>query len=422
MRQHDIVIVGGGFAGTTLARELERRLPNQADIALISRENYITYTPLLSEVVGASILPGHAVAPLRQVLGRSRFYRATVTGLDLAQRRLQLDDGPGPVGFKQLVLACGITARLDMIPGMAEHSLPLKTLGDALALRNHILQRLEAREISDDPATRRHLATFVVVGGGSNGVEVAGAILDLLRASRRLYPSLGDGDYRVVVLEMLDHLLEGFPAQLQGVAARHLSGRGVEIRTEVQVAAIDSKGVELASGERLEGGTVVCTIGVTPGPLLKSLDLPKRKGYLETKGDFSIPDHPGLWALGDCAVTPDAGSDSPCPPTAQSAVRQARHLARNLAALGQDRPTQPFTYRSLGEMAVTGHRRGVARVLGVNLSGFPAWLVWRGYYWSQLPTALRKTQVASQWLLDLPFPQDVTQLHLERSGTPPDSH
>jgi NADH dehydrogenase len=415
MADRNIVVVGGGFAGTALTKYLHRRLPPGWGVILLSEENYVTYTPLLAEVAGASLLPGHAVAPIRQ-LSDAEFYRARVTAVD-PERRLVHYEGwrRGVLPFEHLVLAFGMTANLEMAAGMAEHALPLKTLGDALHLRNQVLLRLEEAELEPDPEAQRVLRSFVVIGGSFSGTELAGALADLLRAARRYYPGLRRAPARVTLVEAGDRLLPEFPASLGEFAARALKKRGVEIRTGRRASRVSGRGITLAPDESVAAATVATTVGFAPNPLAGRVALPQERGRLKTNPDLSVPDHDGLWALGDCASVVNAYDGRHSPPTAQFAVRQARTLADNIARKVSGRPRRPFRYRPLGQLASIGHRKAVANVAGINISGLPAWLLWRAFYLSRIPTLTRKVQVFIEWTWQLLFPQDVTQLHFRRT-------
>jgi NADH dehydrogenase len=409
--QHRVVIVGGGFAGVTLARALERELPDNVGIVLLSDENFLLFSPLLSEVVGASILPAHCVAPIRQLLGRTEFRRASVRAIDFERREVHFDcGGEHRLRYGELALACGVRANLALIPGMAEHAFPLKTLGDALELRNRVLLQLELAEAEADPARRRILTSFVVVGGGSSGIEVAGALHDLLAAASPLYPKVELHDCRVTVLEAMDRPLGEFPASLAAFAQRQMARRGITIRTGAKVAEVGAQALALADGERLPVGTTVCTIGAEPQQLVDRLALPKQKGFVEVGDDLAVAGQAHAWALGDCARVAN-GDDGPAPPTAQFAVREARHLAGNLRRRLHGEPTRPFAYRPRAILATVGHRRAVASVFGVNMHGFTAWLLWRAVYLAKLPTLLRRVQVFFEWSWEMLFPRDVSQFH-----------
>ncbi len=414
MSEKAVVIVGGGFAGVTLARRLERVLPQNVPLLLLSAENFLLFSPLLSEVVGAALLPAHCVVPIRQLLGRTAFRRARVTAIDTERRQVDFEcGGAGSLRYGQLVLACGVRARLDLVPGMAEHAFPLKTPGDALELRNRVLLQLERAEAETDEERRRTLTSFAVVGGGSSGVEVAGAVHDLLCTAARLYPKLDAADCRVTVLEAMDRLLGEFPAGLGEFARRHMQGRGIDVRTGAAVEAVDAAAVTLKDGERVAAGTTICTIGAVPQPLVEELDLPKRRGGLQVDPDLRVSGQEHLWALGDCACIPNAADQAYAPPTAQFATREALHLADNLRRHLRAEQTRPFAYRPRAIMATVGHHRAVARLLGMNFRGIPAWLLWRAVYLAKLPTLLRRVQVFFEWSWQALFPADVTQFHYE---------
>lgn len=413
-----IVIIGGGFAGATAAQALERRLRN-VDIHLVSAENHLTYNPLLPEVVGASVLPGHVVAPLRQMVHRARVHQVRVTAVDTTARRVHYDGGceSGSLGYDHLVLACGSSANLRMIPGMAEHALPLKTVGDALFLRNRVISRLEDAELTDNPTLRRWLKTFVVVGGGFSGVEVAGEISDFLTESGRWYSHSQLEPPRVVIVHGGPHLLPELPERLGRFTERKLARHGgVEVRLNSRSDAIDARGVTLNNGSRIEAGTVVSTIGTAPSPLIEALPAEKQRGRLRVDADMSVPGLPGVWAIGDCAAVPNSyGDGAPCPPTAQFALRQGPQLAANIARRERGEPTRPFGYRPKGLMSAIGHNRAVARVWGINLSGFIPWLLWRGFYLLYIPTFARKARVYLEWNWAMFFPPDIAHLRFTRT-------
>lgn len=411
-----LVIVGGGFAGITLAQQLERRLPGDWRLILISTENYITYNPLLPEVVGASILPGHAVAPLRQMIRTSQVFMARVTGFDFDARTLSyLGEGPGVIEWDQLVIACGVQANLEIVEGMAKYALPLKTLGDALFLRNRIIARLEQAELQPDPEARRWLTSFVVIGGGFSGVETAGELNDFLSAGLRYYPRVCREDCKVVLIHSRDTLLPELSPSLGRFALRKMRKLGLDIRLNARVARIDDRAVTLDDGEIIPAGTVISAIGTAAHPLVMELPFTKERGRIVTASDMSVPGYPGVWALGDCAAVSNARDGKISPPTAQFADRQARQLARNIAAALDGRPTQPFSYKPLGQLATIGHNNAVAELFGLRLSGFVAWLMWRGVYLLKVPTLARKVRLFLEWNWAMFFPPDIAHLGFRRT-------
>lgn len=427
----NVVIVGAGFAGTTLARRLERSLPAPWRVVLVSEESYTTFNPMLAEVVGASVFPEHVVAPIRQMLTpASRFVMGRVTDVDLDRRRIVAGTlaGRQSIRFAQLVFAFGTRARLDLVPGLADHALPLKLVGDALHIRNRVLQRIARIELEAEPAVRRRLGHFVVIGGGFSGVEVAGELADFLAGARRYYPRVRADELQVTILQDSERLLLELPASLGAAAARSLAARGVAVRLGARAARVDADGVELDGGERLEAATVVCTIGTRPNPLVECLDVALQRGRIVTESDLSLPGLPDVWAIGDCALVrnhagdlhrpPEAGPAFPvayAPPTAQFAVAQAQRLADNIVARIAARPTTRFAHVSRGMMATTGHLKGVAQVGAVRLAGLPAWLLWRAYYLLRMPTFGRKLRIWVEWTWGMCFPADITHLRFTRT-------
>ena len=416
-----IVILGGGFAGATLARHLAGRLPAGWEALLVSEESYTTFNPMLAEVVGAAVFPEHVVSPLRQVIGVKaglRFVMGRVTQLDPAARTLDCETlaGPQRIGFDHLVLAFGNRARLDLIPGMAEHAMPLKTVGDALHIRNIVLHRLARIELETDAARRRRLGHFVVIGGGFSGVELAGALADGLRAARRYYPGVRDGETAVTILQDLERLLPELPPSLGDAARRTLERRGVAVRLGATAAHIGPEDVMLKDGETFASESVIATIGTRPNPLATLSRLPLERGRIRVDGALRVAGCERIWAVGDCALVVNGRDGSVSPPTAQFAVRQARLLAENLLAVIGGREAQGFVYRPRGALATLGHRRGVAALGRLRLTGLPAWLLWRAYYLSQMPGFGRKLRLFVEWSWGMLFPVDITHIRFTRSA------
>jgi NADH:ubiquinone reductase (H+-translocating) len=415
-----IIIVGGGFAGTAVVRGLAGHMPAGVMLTLVSEESYTTFNPMLPEAVGASIFPEQVVAPLREIIQpgpMQRFIMGRVISVDAAARSLRCQTlaGSCDLPYDHLVLAFGNRARLDLVPGMAEHALPLKTVGDAMAIRNTVLRRVARIELESDAELRRALGHFVVIGGGFSGVEVAGELVDCLRSIRRYYPRVADDELQVTVLQDIDRLLPELPPALGLAALKSLRARGVQVRLNTRAAAVQAQFVDLASAESLATHTVISTIGTQANALVAALGLPAERGRVMVAADLSVPGHPGIWALGDCAFVPNAHDRKPAPPTAQFAVREGQLLAANLLAALRGAATRPFSHQSLGAMASIGHMKGVAQVFGMPLSGLPAWLLWRAYYLSQMPTLRRKLRIFVEWTWGMFFPTDIT--HLQFTGS-----
>jgi NADH dehydrogenase len=414
MTTKHLVIIGGGFAGARLAERLEGRLPAEWQVTLLSRENFITYNPLLPEVVGASLLPGHVIAPLRQLARRTRVSMVQVTDIDLATRTVHyLGEGSGVIPYDELVLACGQRADLSLVKGMAQYALPLKTLGDALFMRNRTIVRLEQAELQPDAELRRWLSSFIVIGGGFSGVEVAGGLMDFLRASRRYYRACGNPS--VTLVHSGERLLPELSPALGEFAERKMRERGIDMRLGARCTRVDDRGITLKDGEILTAGTVICTIGTAANPLIAALPLPKQRGRLEVAPDMSVPSAPGVWALGDCAAVPNAHDGAVSPPTAQFAERQARQLADNLVRQARGLKPRPFRYRPIGQLAAIGHNKAVAELLGLKLAGFVAWLLWRAVYLSKIPTLGRKVRLYLEWNWAMFFPPDIAHLGYART-------
>jgi NADH dehydrogenase len=412
-----IAIVGGGFAGTTLLRALDGRLPPGYELLLVSDESYTTFNPMLPEALGASVFPEQVVAPIRQMIRSARFVMGRVTMVDAARRTLRCETLAGTIeqSYEHVIFAFGNRARVDLLPGLAEHGLALKTVGDAMHIRNTVLRRVARIELETDPAVRRRLGHFVIVGGGFSGVETAGELADCLRSIRRYYPRVKDTELKVTLLQDQPRLLLELPERLGRAAHASLAARGVSVRTNTRAKLVSESGIALESGEFVAAATVICTIGTRPNALVERMLLPTERGRIVVNPDLTVAGTPGLWAVGDCALVTNAHDNRPAPPTAQFAVREARCAAANILAALRGEPTRAFRYRSRGSMAAIGHRKGVADVFGVPLTGLPAWLLWRAYYLSQMPTLGRKLRIFVEWTWGMFFPNDITHLRFTRS-------
>lgn len=401
---------------------MRRQLARSQEIILFSRENHFVFTPLLGEVVGASINPMHVVRPIRQMARGVTCRTATISGADFDKREVHyqtVDGRPASQEYEHLIVACGLSVKMDLIPGMAAHGWPVRTLADVLALRNHVIGRLERAEVEPDPERRRRLLSFVVVGGGFSGGEVAGEIRELLLASCRFYTCVKREDIRTTILEGKDRVYALLPESLSEFTLRKMRRMGIDVRLNTRAVAVTERGVRLHSGEEIEAGTVINTIGNTVNPLVTVLKLPLDRDRIRMRPDMRVEGHERVWALGDCAAVPNAHTQSISPALAQYAVRQAKQVARNVVRVLKGRPTQPFSFKPLGELASIGHHSAVGTILGLKISGFPAWFIWRGIYLSKMPGLARKVQIAFDWAWNLVFPRDLVQVDLrptERLG------
>lgn len=413
-----IVIVGGGFGGLNTALGLETLLGGaQATVSLLSRENFFLFTPMLPEVTSSSVGTRHIVSPLRKILRKTRVAAVTVEGIDLEKRevvgRHSVTGATLCFEYDLLVLALGGVTNYFGVPGAREHSMPIKTLGDAIYVRNHVIDMLEQAAV--EPEKAEELLTFVFVGGGLTGVEVCGAINDFVREAITYYPEVERSRIRVALVEAGDRLMPEMNEQLATFAERVLINRGVEVMTQVSVTRVEPDKVALSTGDAIRTRSLVWAAGVSPDPLLASLDVPKdERGRIRTNRFLEVKGLQEVWALGDCASIPNPATGKAHPPTAQHAVREGKVLARNVAASLTGRAPRPFEFKSLGQMALVGERTGVADVMGHHFSGFFAWFLWRSYYLMRIPMFEKRLRVVMDWTLDLFFSRDLVQLAVTR--------
>lgn len=424
MAWYDVLIVGGGFGGVTVARRLERLLAGRSErILLVSPENFLTFTPLLPEAASGTLEPRHAVAPIRQLLRRTAVTTGEVVGLDVTARRAviaDLNDDEREVAYRALVLAPGSVPTTLPIPGLATHAVGFKTLPDAIWLRNRVLRQLEAAEAAEDLAARRALLTFTFVGGGYAGVEALAELESLARDALRTYPSLRPADMRWVLVEAADRLLPGLDEGLARYSEAQLRRRGVEVHLGNRLASCEDGVVQLSGGviAPFRSDTIVWTAGQRPHPLAPTSGLPvDERGRVVVDDGLRVPGHDAVFALGDAAAVPDPdGGTSPA--TAQHAVRQARTCAANVAAEFGVGAAERFAHRSMGLAVTLGKHRGTAQVKGMTFTGPLAWWLGRSYHLLMLPGTVRKLRVVTDWTLALFFPRDVSQLGALGHPTP----
>ena len=418
-----ILILGGGFAGAYTALHLEKRLANERDveIMLVSRENFVLFTPMLHEVAGADVSVTDIVQPLRKMLRRTHVAIADVEAIDLANKQVRIRHSglarSFDLTYDQLVLALGAVTNFYRTPGLAEHALSMKTLGDAILVRNRVIDALELADNQADETERKTTLTVVIAGAGFAGIETAGAVNDFLREAMKFYPNLKENMPRVVVADPGDHILPELGVSLGRYAQERLARRGVEVRLKTKVAGYDGKEVALDDGTKIATRMLIWTAGTTPPPLLSTLPCAKQRGRIVANDCLQVSDWSGVWALGDCALVPDALNPGKFyPPTAQHAIRQAAVLANNIVAAMRGQVPQPFKFKIIGLLATIGRRHGVAEIFGWQFSGYIAWLLWRAIYLSKLPGLQKKVRIALDWTLDLIFSKDLVQLPTLRSS------
>jgi NADH:ubiquinone reductase (H+-translocating) len=414
MTNRRIVILGGGFAGVTTARTLERQLRTHPDveIVLVSRANFFVLTPLLFEACSGTLELRHCAQPIRPALRRSRFVEAEVTAVDAERRVVHLtaEGIESELPYEHLVVALGASTNLGLIPG-SEAAFTFKTMADALVLRNHFIEQLERADATNDAALRARALTFVVIGGGLVGIELLGELTAFADNILRFYPRIHREELRFHLFEATARILPEVDQKLASVATRVLTRRGADIRASTPVRRIAPEHVHI-DGEIIDASTIVLAAGIVPNIAIKRIGVAHdAKGRIAVDATMRSSSHPAVWALGDCASIP--GPDGkPYPALAQHAVREAKQLARNIAAVVLGRQPEPFIFRMLGTMASLGHSRAVAQVMGVQLTGFIAWWFRRTYYLLQMPRWDRRLRIVLDWTVSLFFRPDITKVDL----------
>jgi NADH:ubiquinone reductase (H+-translocating) len=418
MKRTRIVIAGGGFAGLYAAIHFDKRLARRADVeaTLISRENFILFTPMLHEVAAGDLYPGDITNPLRRILRHVKVVEADVQAIDLNVQRVHCLGGVAEheleFEFDHLLLTLGSETNFFNMDGVRDWAVTLKNLAAATLLRNRMVALLEEAVFQNDDKVRRELLTFVTAGGGFSGTETTGAVNDFMRETVRYYPQLREELIRVVVVHPGNFILPELGEELGGYAERKLRERKVEVIKGARVANYDGMVVTLSDDTSIPTRTLIWTAGVKPSPVIASLGCKTERGRLLVNEDMSVSGVSGLWAAGDCAAIPDveSGAGKFYPPTAQHGLREGVIVAKNIEAaiLGQ-RP-KPFRFKMLGQLASIGHHTGVAMVFGIKFSGFIAWFFWRSVYLMKLPRLAKKLRVMTSWALDIFFGQEIEQM------------
>jgi NADH dehydrogenase len=414
-----VVIVGSGFAGFECARRLARRLRRSyawdVKVTIVSQVDYLLYAPLLADVAGGLVDPRFVSIPLAGTLKGVQAVRGRVDSVDLDRHTLAFTDPEGRVRtlpWDRLVLTPGSVTRLFDIPGLATYARGLKSTAEALYLRDHVLEQLELAQIDDDPARAVARRTIVIVGASYSGSELAAQLRALADAAAKQM-GFDRASVRFVLLDLADHVMPELGLKLGGAAAHMLRRRGIEVRMGTTLKEVHADHVVLSDDSRVDTSTVAWVTGVTPSPLIATLGLETEKGRLKVQADLQVPGHPDVFAAGDAAAVPDLTQPGKItPPTAQHATRQGKVLARNVAAsLGYSRP-KDYRHSDKGLVVDLGPRHAVANPLGVQLSGYPAKLVARGYHLFALPRVVNRWAVALAYLTDVFFPRTVLSMGL----------
>jgi len=431
-----IVILGGGFAGVECARQLESYFRNDSEIelVLVSEDNFLLFTPMLPQVASGMIETRHIVMPIRAICHKTKFYEGRVKNVDPFGKLVTLW-GTGEkrgisIHYDYLVVALGSETNFFGMADVEKNAYTMKTLNDAVMLRNRIIDMLEQAENETDPILRKSFLTFVIVGGGFAGIETAGELMDLLLDARKHYPTIHREDIKVIVLEALPMILPGFNEKLAKFAKQKMVERGIDIRlktavtsfdgTEVTVKSLDvytKDPVDESKIDVIRTKTLVWTAGVTPVNTVKRSMLKTDKGKVIVNDFLEVPEFSGVFAIGDCALLMDPQINRPFAPTAQLAEAQAKTAAHNLNALIKNLEKEKFQFQSKGQMAIIGKRTGIATFLGMNISGLLAWLIWRNVYLSKIALPDKKVRVFLDWTIDLFFDRDISRLKLVKHET-----
>ena len=406
----NVVIAGGGFGGLYAAMRLERKLPREsARVTLVSDENFLLYTPLLPGAAAGSLEPRHVVVPLREELHSTHIRLARVVGADPDLSEVYIETAEGrtdTLDYDQLVVALGSVSRVLPIPGLAEHGIGFKTLSEAAALRNRAIQHLETAEGIEDPDERREWLTFVFVGGGYAGLEGSAELQDYVADMIDRYPRCRLDGTRWILVEAGDRVMQEIPAGLARFATEQLRARGLEIRTRTRVDEVTQRSVRLTEGEEVPTRCLCWTAGVKPPRVVHELGLPLTGDErIATDDQLRVRGRENVWAIGDVAAVPDPAKKdgSPCPPTAQHALRQGRLAGDNVAATLAGRRVRPFRYRTKGVFVDMGQHKAVATMLGVPLRGLPAWFAARTYHLVAMPGIARRLRLMTDWTVGLFF-------------------
>ncbi len=412
-----ILVVGGGYVGLYVAMHLQKQLrPGEAKITVVDPKSYMTYQPFLPEAGSGNLEPRHVIAPLRRVLSKCEIINGRIVQIDHAARIAYLAPIEGPtreMAYDTLVLCPGSISRTLPIPGLAEQGIGFKSVAEAIYLRNHVLERMDAASSSTDPQLRRRALTFVFVGGGYAGIEAMAELEDMARDACKFYPNLGHDDMRWVLVEASGRILPEVSPAMGEYTAMQLTQRGIEVRRNTRLTSVVGGHVMLDDGDEFDCETLVWTAGVRANPMLEATDLPlddhKRvvcTPFLQVKGV------PGAWAAGDCAAVPDiaVGGEATTGPSAQHAVRQAKRLAQNIIAELRGEPVVAYEHAYAGSVASLGLYKGVAEIYGIRLRGFPAWFAHRTYHVARVPTLNRKVRVLTDWTIALLFRREIVSL------------
>ncbi|BCB86947.1 NAD(P)/FAD-dependent oxidoreductase [Phytohabitans suffuscus] len=421
MSPQRILVVGAGHVGLYAALRLSRKLrAREAEVTVVDPQPHMTYQPFLPEASAGNISPRHSVVPLRRELKRCKIVSGAVTRIEHSRKTATVQPIIGPpleIEYDQIIVAPGSVSRTLPIPGLREHGIGFKTIGEAIFLRNHVLDRLDVGAATTDPGTRRRALTFVFVGGGYAGIEALAEMEDMARDALKYYPELTVADMHWVLVEATQRVLPEVDRDMGAYTVQQLLKRGLDIRLDTRLESCVDGVVKLSDGDSLPSDTIVWTAGVKPAPMLDDTDLPRddkrRVTCLPTlqvvDGDKVLE---GAWSAGDCAAVPDLTGPpgTYCSPSAQHAVRQAVRMADNIRAVIRGKEPVPYKHKHAGSVASLGLHKGVAQVYGVKLKGPIAWFMHRTYHVSRIPSFNRKVRVVIDWTLAFFLRREVVAL------------
>ncbi|MEO6881542.1 MAG: NAD(P)/FAD-dependent oxidoreductase [Mycobacteriaceae bacterium] len=415
-----ILVVGGGYVGMYTALRLQKKLhAREARITVVDPQPHMTYQPFLPEAAAGSIEPRHVVVPLRRVLKKAHVLTGRVEKVEHATKRAWVSNSDGSteiLSYDYIVMSPGSIARTLPVPGLSSRGIAFKTIGEAIYLRNHVLSRLDAASVTQDPERRRRLLTFMVVGGGYAGIEALAELEDMSRHACRYYGGISPEDLRWVLVEATGRVMPEVSPEMGVYTIERLSDRNIEVYLETRVETMVDGNVRLSDGTEFSCETIVWTAGVKANPMLANTDFPlDARGRLRCTAQLAVTEVSDAWSAGDCAAVPDLSKadtdpEATCSPSAQHAVRQSKVLAANVIAAVRGTEAKDYKHAYVGSVASLGLYRGVADVYGVKLKGWPAWVMHRTYHLSRMPTTNRKVHIGVDWLMALIFRRDVVAL------------
>jgi NADH:ubiquinone reductase (H+-translocating) len=415
-----ILILGGGYVGMYTALQLQSKLGRrEASVTVVDPQPHMTYQPFLPEAAAGSVEPRHVVAPLRRVLKRCHVITASVTDIKQAEKVVTIENpqtGPENLEYDVLVVALGSVSRLLPIPGLAEHGISLKTVGEAIYLRNHVLAKMDAAANTSDPELRSRLLTFTFVGGGFAGAEALAELEDMARYASRYYDNVSPEDTRWILVEAAGRVMPEVSEKMGVYVVKALEDRGIKVYLNTFLKSVENGHAVLSDGTEFDTDTLVWNAGVKANPVLKGSDLPlDQRGRVRATSHLQVEGLPGVWAAGDCAAVPDLSkadqdAQATCAPSAQHAVRQANQLAKNLLASLRGKQTKEYRHAYAGSVAGLGLYKGVADVYGFKAKGFVAWFMHRTYHVSRMPTFNRKLRIIIDWTLAFLFKREAVSM------------